>query len=349
LTIFGPDISSFEAGLNLALMPDASFVFAKTTEGTYYTDPDYQGWRAQAAQLGKPFAWYHFLTDEDVHAQVAHLLDKVGDKTLPGMLDVEPQPQTGSRPTLAQTLAFADAAHAAGLNLRLTYLPHWYWAELGSPSLSGLTSRGLYLVSSQYPGGTGNPEALYPGDSAAGWQPYYSGGPVPLFYQYTDKASDGGKSEDFNAFRGTVAQLLSFLQASVSTGGIDDVTPQDIQAIAAAVYAYGREDVNVSTGVMHNAPLGNLAHGAWVSVNDPDGPVMARLAALEEQNAALAGQVTELQTQNTALTAQVTALTGQTTALTAAVKTLSTPTVDEDALAAKLVPAMLAHVKIVAQ
>jgi hypothetical protein len=39
---------------------------------------------------------------------------------------------------------------------------------------------------------------------------------------------------------------------------------------------------------MHNVPLGNLAHGAWVSVNDPNGPVMSRLIALEAQVKALA-------------------------------------------------------------
>jgi hypothetical protein len=296
MTVFGPDISSFEAGLDLSRLADASFVFAKTTEGTYYTDPDYQGWRRQAGQLGKPFAWYHFLTTEDVHAQLAHLLANVGDKTLPGMLDVEPQTQTGSRPSLAQVLAFADAARAAGVNLRLVYLPEWYWQEIGSPGLSGLTSRGLYLVSSNYPGGTGNPQQLYPGDSGPGWQAY--GGVTPLLWQYTDKAADGGKSEDYNAYRGTAAQLAALL-GGPTTG--DDVTPQDIAAIAAAVYAYGQEDVNLPGGVMHNVPLGNLAHGAWVSVNDPNGPVISRLTALEAQVKALSAPAVDVKALAAAL------------------------------------------------
>lgn len=291
MTVFGSDLSSFEAGLDLSRLADASFVFAKTTEGTYYTDPDYQGWRAQAAQLGKVFAWYHFLTTEDVHAQVAHLLDHVGDMGLPGMLDVEPQTQTGSRPTLEQVLAFDDAAHTAGLKLRLIYLPQWYWAELGSPDLTALGARGLYLVSSQYPGGTGNPEALYPGDSASGWQAY--GNAKPLIWQYTDKASDGGKSEDFNAFRGSVQQLQAYLGTSASTGGTDDVTPQDIQAIAAAVYAYGKEDVNLPTGVMHNVPLGNLAHGAWVALLDPK---TGLVTLLTDPQTGVAAQLAQIKT-----------------------------------------------------
>jgi hypothetical protein len=227
VTIFGPDVSSYEAGLDLSKLADASFVFAKASEGTYYTDASYQGWRRQAASLGLPFAWYHFLSTEGAAAQVAHTKACIGDVGLPGMLDFEPTPTM--RPTLSQALAYADAAHAAGLNLRLVYLPHWYWQQLGSPSLSGLTSRGLYLVSSNYPGGTGNPERLYPGDSASGWQPY--GGVTPLIYQYTDKASDGGKTEDFNAFRGSVAQLRAYLGAATpttTTGGAMSTIPATI-------------------------------------------------------------------------------------------------------------------------
>lgn len=209
MTVFGPDISSYQAGLDLSRLTDAAFVMAKCSEGTYYTDSDYQGWRGQAAGLGLPFVWYHFLSTEDVHAQVSHTAATVGDASLPGMLDVEP---TGSsRPDVAQLLAYADAAKAAGLNLRLVYLPHWYWQELGSPGLSGLTTRGLSLVSSTYPGGTGDPRALYPGDGAAGWDGY--GGVTPQLYQYTNQATDAGQSLDYNAFRGTLAQFLTMLGA----------------------------------------------------------------------------------------------------------------------------------------
>jgi hypothetical protein len=85
------------------------------------------------------------------------------------------------------------------------------------------------------------------------------------------------------AQRSAIITRAMQIAGATSPLGVDEVTPQDIQAIAAAVYAYGREDVNLSTGVMHNVPLGNLAHGAWVSVNDPNGPVLSRLAALEAQ------------------------------------------------------------------
>jgi len=217
VTIFGIDISSYQRGLDLGHLGASSFVLAKTTEGTYYTDAFYQGWRQQAAALGKPFVWYHFLSGEDARAQAAHTLANVGDTTLPGMLDFEP---AGSfNPTLAQAVAYVDAATAAGLRLRLVYLPRWYWRQIGSPDLSALAARGLSLVSSSYVGGSGNPTALYPGDSAAGWQAY--GGMAPLLYQYTNSGADGGQSNlDYNAFRGTVAELMTEL-GTVSQGASD--------------------------------------------------------------------------------------------------------------------------------
>ncbi|NUP52511.1 MAG: glycoside hydrolase [Catenulispora sp.] len=221
MTIFGPDISSYQAGLDLSRLADASFVIAKTTEGTYYTDADYQGWRQQAAHLGKPFVWYHFLSGEDPHAQAQHTRANVGDIGLPGMLDAEP---AGSfSPSLEQMLGYIDAARDVGLNMRLIYLPRWYWQQIGSPGLTAMLDRGLELVSSSYPGGTGSAPGLYPGDGAAGWQPY--GGMTPLLYQFTNQASDGGKPLDYNAYRGTVSQLISALAATSTTPPTEDHMP----------------------------------------------------------------------------------------------------------------------------
>jgi hypothetical protein len=128
------------------------------------------------------------------------------------MLDVEPN--GAFHPTLAQVLAYANTAHAAGLNLRLIYLPRWYWEQLGEPSLAPLADRGLGLISSAYPGGEGTPLHLYPGDAAKGWQPY--GGLTPLIYQYTNQATDGGLPLDYNAFRGSLSQLAAYLHVPTS-------------------------------------------------------------------------------------------------------------------------------------
>jgi lysozyme len=251
VTIFGPDISSYQSGLTLSRLADASFVIAKTTEGTYYTDADYQAWRTQAAQLGKPFVWYHFLSGESAVAQAQHTAANVGDSSLPGMLDAEP---AGSfSPSLGQILAYIDAARSAGLDLRLIYLPRWYWAQIGSPDLSAVAGRGVSLVSSAYPGGSGGPANIYPGDGAAGWQSY--GGMTPLIYQFTNQASDGGQPLDYNAFRGTTAELVSAL--SPSTPLEDD----DMPAFATGVVAQGPGAVTIVL-----PPPANYGSAGWGDV-----------------------------------------------------------------------------------
>ncbi|MBW8804480.1 MAG: glycoside hydrolase [Catenulisporales bacterium] len=254
MTIFGPDISSYQAGLDLSRLADASFVLAKTTEGTYYTDADYQGWRSQARALGLPFIWYHFLSGEDPHAQAQHTLAHAGDSSLPGMLDAEP---AGSfSPSLAQMVAYTDAAHSVGLNLRLLYLPHWYWQQMGSPNLTALRTRGLSLVSSSYPGGSGSAPRLYPGDAASGWNSY--GGMAPLLYQFTNQASDAGRPLDYNAFRGTVGELIAALGASPApTLSEDDDVP---------AFATGQIDPGAGVVTMVCPPPANFGAAGWGNV-----------------------------------------------------------------------------------
>jgi hypothetical protein len=271
MTIFGPDLSSYQSGLSLSRLADASFVIAKTTEGTYYTDADYQTWRGQAAQLGKPFVWYHFLSGEDATAQAQHTAANVGDASLPGMLDAEP---AGSySPSLAQILAYVDEAHSAGLNLRLIYLPRWYWQQMGSPSLSALADRGVSLVSSEYPGGSGSPTSIYPGDGAAGWQSY--GGLAPLIYQFTNQASDAGQSLDYNAFRGTTAQLVADLNAPTPTPTTED--DDDMPAFATGEITEGEGAVTIvlpPPANMGTAPWGNV----WFSLGADFGEAHVRVA-----------------------------------------------------------------------
>lgn len=201
MTILGPDLSSYQSGLDVGALP-YPFVLAKATEGTYYDDASYAAWRLQALAAGKHFIAYHFISGEDPHDQAEHLATHIVDQQLPVMLDFEP---TGTyRPTLAQLLAVADAMTAIGLRVRLAYVPRWYWAQIGQPDLTPLASRGIALVSSAYPGGSG-----YPGDDAAGWSPY--GGLTPALYQYTSSAPIQGRAVDMNAFRGGIDELDTLL------------------------------------------------------------------------------------------------------------------------------------------
>lgn len=210
MTIFGPDISSYEHGLNIAALPDP-FVIAKVTEGTYYRDADWPAFRDAARRAGKILVGYHFVTGEDPRAQAANLAGWIGDRSIPVMLDFEP---TGnSHPTHAQQLAVADAVNAAGMHVRLSYTPRWYWQQIGSPNLTGLTTRGIGVVSSAYPNTSiTDPPRDYAadgGDTGPGWAPY--GGITPLLWQFTDAGVEQQRM-DFNAFRGTIAELAVTLR-----------------------------------------------------------------------------------------------------------------------------------------
>ena len=217
MTIYGPDISNYQAGLYLAQLRDASFVIAKCTEGTYYQDRSYPSWQRQAQAAGQLFVWYHFLTRENVQAQVANNRRYVVDGSLPGMLDIEPA--YGYSPTLQQVLDYIDEAHRQKLNLRLAYLPRWYWDQMGRPDLGQILARGVHLVNSGYPGGAGTAPQIYPGDKAPGWQAF-GGVPVEI-YQFTNQALDGGTSMDYNAYLGTLEQLRQLLAAGQPAGGTD--------------------------------------------------------------------------------------------------------------------------------
>lgn len=121
------------------------------------------------------------------------------------------------------------------------------------------------------------------------------------------------------------------------------LTPEDIQAVAAAVYNYGREDITVNGQVMHNAPLGQMVHGAWTALNDPAGAVPQ-----------MRGQVNDLHMRPAPSPLDVAALAAQ-------LGPLLHPTTDVDALAAALAPhvgvpdpaafaaALAPHIKVVSE
>lgn len=222
MTIFGTDISSFQGGLNVARLPD-QYVLMKCTEDIGYVDADYPGWLAAAKASGKLPVAYHFIGPSDPAKQAAHLAAHIIDRSVPVMVDFEDE--GAFHPTLTQLLALDDAIAAAELNVRLNYFPKWKWGNLGSPSLTGLTQRGIGLVSSAYPNLAVAPAGqVYDaggGDNGSGWAAY--GGVTPRLWQFSDRVADGGQQVDMNAFRGSIDQLSAFLRSTVPTisGGTD--------------------------------------------------------------------------------------------------------------------------------
>jgi hypothetical protein len=192
MTIFYPDISGYQAGVSLA---GTVACCAKSTEGTGYMNPDYRPAQQRSAKSGAFFFGYHFLHGGNASGQASWCHQQVGG--IPHMLDWEGGPGT---PGVGDATGFIDEFRHLGGVCNLMYLPHWYWQQIGSPSLTPLAQRGMTLVSSAY--------TTY-SDTGEGWAPY--GGMAPKIWQYTDAFHFNGQNVDFNAYKGTVDQLRALV------------------------------------------------------------------------------------------------------------------------------------------
>ena len=209
--LFYPDIYDRQGAMDLS---GIHAVCIKRTEGTYYRNPVYAAQVARAEAAGAFHFAYHWLTDEDPAAQARFCFDNLG----PGvavMVDVETEPTTGAKPSLAQNVAFVQSFRGLGGIIYLNYLPQWYWDSVwGKPDLTPLKDLGLILVSSNYSGYA----------TGAGWAPY--GGWTPVIWQYSSTVSLHGQQVDFNAFLGSgatdVPTLVAELKSVVLTGKLPD-------------------------------------------------------------------------------------------------------------------------------
>jgi len=197
------------------------------------------------------------------------------------MIDLEPT--TGSNPSVQDALDFATRYRARGGLCTLVYLPHWYWANpvgspaggMGSPSLTPLAAAGLSLISSNYTGYS---------DTGPGWAPY--GGVAPVIWQYTDALPYSGQSVDFNAFRGTVADLQALLGYTE-----DDMTPDQanqLQQVYDFIFNGGTDSGPTPPDAPNNSLVSQLAYvqATAAALQSPD--PAALVAALAANPAALA-------------------------------------------------------------
>jgi lysozyme len=216
VTLYGIDVASYQAGLNLAEVKAESydFIIAKATEGSGYVDPSWTSFRDGANANGLILVAYHYVNLDDAAAQAENLVSALGDISIPVMLDFE----DGSG-DLDNFWAVADAITAAGAHVALSYIPRWYWQEIGSPDLTGVPG----LVSSEYVDGTGFGSVLYPGDDSTFWAGY--GGVDPVILQFTDSAEVAGQTVDADAFIGTADDLQQLL-----TPG-EQMTPEQAQQL----------------------------------------------------------------------------------------------------------------------
>jgi peptidoglycan hydrolase-like protein with peptidoglycan-binding domain len=210
MTIFYPDVSSFQTGISFA---GCVIAMAKATEGTGYTNPDYASAKVRAANAGAFFCAYHFLHAGNGVGQASHAFSVVGSD-VPLMIDFEPEYNANgtiaSAPQVTDAVDFINEYRSLGGTTYMLYLPHWYWqGNLGQPSLASVINLGMLLVSSDY--------TTY-SDTGPGWAPY--GGMTPVIGQYTSTATLNGVSNvDMNAYKGTLADFRAQVTGGAGSGG----------------------------------------------------------------------------------------------------------------------------------
>lgn len=204
-TVYGIDISNHQGTMDLQRVKAEGFdfIFCKVTEGANYRDPFWPANRDNARAAGLILAGYHYVRTGDPVAQARAFVDHLGDKAIPAMLDFE----SGSG-DMAQFWAVKGAIESLGVRVALSYIPDWYWEQIGRPDLSRVPG----LIRSEYVSGSGYASALYPGDNSPKWGAY--GGRAPDILQFTDRALVAGKPVDANAFRGTPEKLRDLLGLS---------------------------------------------------------------------------------------------------------------------------------------
>ena len=79
MALNGIDISSWQSGINLAVVP-CDFVVIKATEGTGYVNPDYERAYRQAKTAGKCLGIYHYANGGNIQAEADYFLANVGNR-----------------------------------------------------------------------------------------------------------------------------------------------------------------------------------------------------------------------------------------------------------------------------
>ena len=184
MTVFGPDVSKWQAGLVPPEPPGIGFGICRATNGMSpdQTVTNVINW-CKARNM--PFAAYHFVYPIKSHPAVAQaeaFHNIVGSSKINCMLDWEEDkddnchPDGGPQvPKWDDVLAVAAEIRKLGHKVPLLYANYYYWKDTcGSPTLTG---QGFDLVNAKY--GNNNaiatPQASYAaqgGDSGPGWNGY---------------------------------------------------------------------------------------------------------------------------------------------------------------------------------
>ena len=226
MTIFGVDVGSYQAGIDMTQVAREGFdfVLAKVGQGAGIGEPDknsgrranygqslnpaWPGQRDGARAAGMLLAGYWYIGNTEApESQAARCRAALGDLTIPLALDWEDA--SGEWSNFLQVLA---AFRAANLRVELGYCPNWYATAHGMINFPGT---GLALWSSRYPSMTpGYASTLYQDVPASYWTGY-AGSPVTIL-QFAASSQIASHTVDADAYQGTRDQLAALLGYSTA-------------------------------------------------------------------------------------------------------------------------------------
>jgi GH25 family lysozyme M1 (1,4-beta-N-acetylmuramidase) len=197
----GIDVSSYQGNINWAsVAPYIDFSYAKATEGTYYTNPDFTNQYNGPYSHGVIRGAYHFAipNNSTAKAQADFFINHGGGwsrdgRTLPGALDIEYNPYGGE---------CYEFTHARLVTWLRNFINEYAFREHAFPV--------IYTTTDWWSTCTGNYAGFGANDPL--WIARYaaSAGPLPRgwgFYTFWQHASSGSLPGDQDVFNGTKARL----------------------------------------------------------------------------------------------------------------------------------------------
>jgi GH25 family lysozyme M1 (1,4-beta-N-acetylmuramidase) len=198
----GIDVSAYQGDINWAnVAPSIDFSYTKATEGTYYTNPDFDNQYEGPYDYGVIRGSYHFANPSDSAGNtqadyfVAHGGGWSADgKTLPGALDIEYNP-------------YGSECY----NLTQSQMVSWIWDFVNEYAFREGVYPVIYSTTDWWSTCTGNNSGFGAYDPL--WVANYSasgGGTLPAgwgFYTFWQYADSGSLPGDQDVFNGALTQL----------------------------------------------------------------------------------------------------------------------------------------------
>lgn len=225
--LWGIDISRYQEGIDLRRVRGEGYDFCiiKASQGTR-TDPQFARHLDQARSAGLLVAAYHYQEGNVPAAAQAEHIARTVPRDVGVILDLE---KGGG--TVALTRDITQRLRDKGFHVPLTYVPRWYWQQIGSPDLRGLPP----LWYSRYPAnGTGAASQAWARNAAwlnTMWGGY--GGIGVEILQFSESGTVAGRTPvDMNAYRGSREQLAALFGgaprvAPPAPGGIESMAFTD--------------------------------------------------------------------------------------------------------------------------